>query len=132
MKFLMDCQFTLSKEVPASDIKSLLSKTDELLTKGAPPGEGAKIEKDRVEGDRIFLTISSGRYVRPHDAVFRLKNFFTQHLGKQYHAGVRGIHALRYAVEFELNVEPKKAFTIPFVKEISFSGKNLQNGPRKP
>jgi len=109
----MDCQFTLSKEVPASDIKSLLSKTDELLTKGAPPGEGAKIEKDRVEGDRIFLTISSGRYVRPHDAVFRLKNFFTQHLGKQYHAGVRGIHALRYAVELNSTLSRKRRLPSP-------------------
>jgi seryl-tRNA synthetase len=126
MKFLMDCQLTLSKELHGVDLKSLLEKTADLLDKGADPGTGAKIEKQSMQGEKIFLTISSGRFVRPHDAVFRLKNFFAQQLGKQYHVGVRGIHALRYEIEFELAKEPKKTFTIPFVKEMTFTGKTCK------
>ena len=87
MKFLMDCQLTLSKDIPGVDIKSLLAKIGDLLDKGASPGTGAKIEKESVSGDKILLTISSGRFVRPHDALFRIKNYLAQHLGKQLGAG---------------------------------------------
>ena len=113
----------MSKEMKGIDLKALLEKTGDLLDKGAPSCAGAKIEKQSISGDKIFLTITSGRFVRPHDAVFRLKNFLSQHLGKEQHIGVRGIKALKYVVEYELDKEPKKTFTIPFVKEMSFTGK---------
>jgi len=126
MKFSMDCQLTMSKEMKGIDLKALLEKTGDLLDKGAPSCAGAKIEKQSISGDKIFLTITSGRFVRPHDAVFRLKNFLSQHLGKEQHIGVRGIKALKYVVEYELDKEPKKTFTIPFVKEMTFSGKTCR------
>ncbi len=126
MKFSMDCQLTMSRDLEGIDVKVILEKTGDLLDKGAPEGAGARIEKQSVSGDKIFLTITSGRYVRPHDAVYRLKNFLSTHLGKEYHVGVRGIHALRYEIELELDKEPKKTFTLPFVKEMTFSGKSCR------
>lgn len=105
------------------DLGSLIEDSRGILKKGAPDGKGAEIDEWSVSGDKINLRISSGRYVRPHDAVYRLKNYFSEHLGKKHHVGVREITASSYVIEFELNNTPKKSFKIPFAKKIEFRDK---------
>ncbi len=53
-----------------------------LLTRGAPEGQGAKITEWELEEDRIELALESGRYVRVHDAIFRLRKQLAEVLGK--------------------------------------------------
>ncbi len=124
MRFKLDCAMKLSKPVEA-DIKEIIASAADLLKKGAPDGEGAVIEKCGISGDEIQMTITSGRYVRPHNAVFRLKNHLCAELGKRYKVGVREIHGKRYTIEFELENEPKKEIKIPYA-EVSFSGKKCK------
>lgn len=122
MKFVLDAVLNLSKAVDV-DLKPIIEKSREVLARGAPEGQGAKIESYSVRGDKINLTISSGKYVRPHDAVFRLKNFFAQNLGREHKVGIRSIEGKKYLIELPLEKAPKKEFRIPFAK-LNFSGNN--------
>jgi len=131
MKFTLNCSLIFSKPLKGVDIQSLLRESSAVLAKGAPRGEGARIAKSELKGDRLDLRITSGRYVRPHDAVFRLKNFLSEELGKRYRVGIRGIRAERYKIEFHVEREPKKKISLPFAERIEFDGKRcvfeLQN-----
>lgn len=123
MEFSLNCRLTLSKDLKGIDIKPLIENSKEILKKGAPNGKGAEIEQWSVSGDRIDLRISSGRYVRPHDAIFRLKNLLSQDLGKEYHIGIREIFASKYVIKLELDNKPKAHIKIPFAKKVEFKGK---------
>ncbi len=123
MKFSLDCQLILSKDLGEIDIAPLIENSKEILKKGAPDGKGAKIEKWSVSGGKIDLRISSGRYVRPHDAIFRIKNFLSLHLGKEHRIGIRGVSASEYVIKFELDNKPKKPFKIPFAEKVEFKGR---------
>lgn len=103
LKFEMEGVLKFSKELSqALDLVSeLLSRTEELLTKGAPKGkeaEAAKLKKWRAEGREIRLWIESGRYVRAHDALLRIARFLAAELGKRHKIGLRGIRAADYVV----------------------------------
>ena len=54
-----------------------------LLTKGAPENMGAKVSLMSIKEDHIKVTITSGRYVRPHEALMRLKKNFGIQFGKK-------------------------------------------------
>ncbi|MBN2251221.1 MAG: serine--tRNA ligase, partial [Candidatus Altiarchaeota archaeon] len=126
MEFVLDCTLALSRDPKGINIEQYIKEAEQVLGKGAPPGEGARIDKYSATGDRLDLSISSGRYVRPHDAVFRLKNLLSQKLGKEHRIGVREVTAEKYVIKFELEKEPKKEFGIPFAKETRFEGKNCK------
>ena len=70
------------------------------------------------------MTVKSGRYVRPHDAVFRIKNYLSQELGKKHRIGIREVRGKRYKIRFELDYKSKREIRIPFVKSIMIDGKN--------
>ncbi len=122
MRFTLDCSLILSKPLKDIDLKGLMEGAAVVLEKGAPKGEGAKIDRIELTENRLNLRITSGRYVRPHDAVFRLKNFLSQELGRGYHVGVREIKGRRYRIEFDVDKEPRKEIRLPFVKKIKFEG----------
>ena len=126
MKFYLKAELTFSKDAEGVDIGKILKGTDEILVKGAPEGKGAKINSWKLKNDLLSLEIESERWVRPHDALFRLKNFFAKELGKEYKLGVRKIFAPLYEITFELSQEPKESIKIPFVKEIIFKGKECK------
>ncbi|MFO8110083.1 MAG: serine--tRNA ligase [Thermoplasmata archaeon] len=107
------------------NILSILEGADkDLLKKGVPKGMegGASIENIEFFSDRIRLILVSDRYVRAHDAVFRLKKKLSQKMGKKFHVGVRGIDILSYDVEFKCDDEPVEPVDIPFVDHIEFKG----------
>lgn len=122
MRFSLSCQMILSRELKGVDVGQLMADSKEILGKGAPEGKGAVIEGWSVTGDRIDLKITSGRYVRPHDAVFRLRNFLSRKLGRSHHIGVREISASEYVIKFELDNEANAPINIPFAGEVEFKG----------
>ncbi len=121
MKFVLECTFVLTKK-PDAKIDDLIESSKELLQKGAPKGEGAKIENYSLKGDRLDLLITSGRYVRPHDAALRLRKYLATEIGKRYKVGIREIIGKKYTINFKLEKKPLKKFTIPLVNKIDFSG----------
>lgn len=122
MYFELKCSLTFNKDLTGIDFDEILGKTKGLLSKGTPDGKGSIITDSRVHGRTLSLTISSGRYVRPHDAVFRLKNFLAKELGKEHHIGVKDIVGDSYKITFTTG-KPRD-LKIPFVKEVSFKGQS--------
>ncbi len=123
MKFTLDCSLIFTKPLKGIDLKSLIKESAVILERGAPEGKGARIDRVKLKDNRLDLRITSGRYVRPHDAVFRLKNLLSEELGKRYRIGIRGIKAEKYRIEFDVEKEPKEDIALPFAKKIRFDGK---------
>jgi len=85
MKFKLSGYLTATKKVEDSWVEEIIGnlKKERILERGAPEGEGAKIEEWKTREDKIHINISSGRYVRPHDAVFRLRNYLAREMGRK-------------------------------------------------
>jgi len=124
MKFTLNCTLVLSKD-PKIGVDDILKGVSEILEKGAPKGEGAKIESRELKGNELILKITSGKYTRPHDVVFRIKNFLAKELGKKYHLGVKSISADTYTVDFQVDSEPVKEIKIPFAT-LEFKGRECR------
>ncbi|MFH0859959.1 MAG: aminoacyl--tRNA ligase-related protein [Candidatus Altiarchaeota archaeon] len=122
MDFRLECDFILTKNPGDLDFKAVIGRADGILKKGDPNGVGAKVTDIRVSGEKLSLIVTSGSYVRPHDAVLRLKNFFVSALGKEHHLGVRDIIGRKYEIRFEVDLPPKKPVTVPYAKKVSFEG----------
>ncbi|MEA1924808.1 MAG: aminoacyl--tRNA ligase-related protein [Candidatus Altiarchaeota archaeon] len=122
MKFTLDAVLVLSKPITA-DLTGYIKEAGKLLQKGAPEGEGARIDEWMLEKDHLTLRIQSGRYVRPHDAVYRIKNYLAKEMGAEYKTGVREILGRRYEISFDVKDSPEKEMKLPFVKEIGFENK---------
>ncbi len=117
LKAELKCSGSLSDAVSSSDLTEFVKHCNEgVLKKGAPPGCGAEITGWDVAGEKIGLKIVSDRFVRAHDALFRLKNEFGKFLG-EHRIGIRGIEIEDYeiGIEWEEGLRIKK---LPFVKEI--------------
>ena len=125
MEFTLDAVLVLSKPISA-DLTGYMKEAGKLLQKGAPEGEGALIDEWNLKGDRLKLRIKSGRYVRPHDAVYRIKNHLAKEMGAEYKTGIREILGSRYEISFEVKDIPKKEMRIPYVKEIRFKNKTCR------
>jgi len=123
MEFSLQAELVLSK-APGVRLDEVIKGSKPLLSKGAPDGKGARIEEWTLSRDTIKLTIKSGTYVRPHDAVFRIKNFLSRELGRKHKLGVREVKGKKYEIRFKLEHEPKKEIKVPFVKSITIKGKN--------
>jgi len=90
LQFNLKAYFKTSADpTPAKDaITALLEEANNtLLTRGAPEGQGAKITEWKLGEDRIELVLESGRYVRVHDAVLRLRKQLAEALGKSIRSG---------------------------------------------
>ena len=100
-----ECAFSGELERARGDIEALLSQAKPLLLKGAPKGkeaEAAEVRESRVAGKKLELVIESGRYVRAHDALFRLARLLSAELGKKHKLGLRGITAPEYKIVLPL------------------------------
>lgn len=103
--------------------KFIANANEELLKKGGIDG-GSKIEKWRIDGDKIFLHIKSGRKVRAHEGLLRIKKAMGKLLGEKYHIGIREIKIDDYLINFEIDREPIKKIEIPFAS-LSIDGKKV-------
>lgn len=120
MKFLMKASFELSGGLKDKDpVKEFLAGMEDVLQKGVPKSEtGAEIKEVKIDNERITLTIESGRHVRPHDAVLRIKKRLSEQLGRNQAVGVRALRVESYEVWYPLAKKPAAEIKIPFVKKI--------------
>jgi seryl-tRNA synthetase len=123
MKLRLSCDLILTKEAKKDLVYKLLDESALVLSKGAPSGEGAKIVERAFDGSVLSVVIESGTYVRPHDAVFRLRKFLSEKLGREHHVGVKEVKSKRYEITFDAENEPKDAVRIPYAKSVSFRGR---------
>ena len=123
MKFDLYGALIMSKKI--DDIKDDIGEfiehaNQDLLVRGAPEGKGAKVTGWSVEGDKITLNITSGQYVRAHEALIRLKKGIGEELGKKHKVGARSVKVDEYIITFTTEKDPMEDITIPFVSEIEF------------
>ena len=97
-----ECTFSGELEKAKKDIGEAIAQANEiLLKKGAPKGkeeEAAKVGSWRAAGKKLELVIESGRYVRAHDALFRLTKLLSMDIGKKHKIGLRGAKAKEYKI----------------------------------
>jgi len=120
LQFKLKAYFKTSADpLAAKDVIAALVEeaNNSLLTKGAPEGQGAKITEWKLGEDRIELVLESGRYVRVHDAILRLKKQFSDALGKKFRIGIRGIEVESFTVKVPAERE-LKALKVPYVKSM--------------
>lgn len=120
MKFKLQCDFLLTKAAGNVEFKRLFDDAKDILVKGDPNKKGALVEEFNLKGKKLSVVISSGNFVRPHDAVFRLKNFFQMQLGQKHHLGVSKIVGRRYDIVFTTDGAPTSKVRIPYVDDIRF------------
>ncbi|MEE9564282.1 MAG: hypothetical protein V3V63_01065, partial [Candidatus Hydrothermarchaeaceae archaeon] len=118
MKFQMSASLLLSGKVDEKAVESAVEEAKPLLSKGAPEGKGAVIDSCVVSGDTINIKISSGRYVRPHDAIMRINKYLSSRLGKEQKVGIRQIVVDNYEIWYELKQEPLEEIALPFTETI--------------
>ncbi len=124
MRFEMDCDLILTGKVEGNILDEAIKDAKGLLRKGVPEGEkGAEITHHHGRGNRVELSLVSGRYVRCHDAVLRIRKYFSEFLGKRAKVGVRGIEVKRYEIWYELEKEPLEKITLPFTEKIEIKDK---------
>ncbi|MEE8402235.1 MAG: hypothetical protein V3R93_00615, partial [Candidatus Hydrothermarchaeaceae archaeon] len=121
MKFQMSARLLLSGEVEGKALESAIEDAKPLLSKGAPDGKGAVIDSYSVSGDEIHIELSSGRYVRPHDAILRINKHLSARLGKEQKVGIRRIEVKSYEIWYELKQKPLEEVTLPFTEKIEIT-----------
>jgi seryl-tRNA synthetase len=131
MNFKLIGRMILNREISddqfEKDLKGFIKEAnDSILIKGAPSGKGAVVTDWKLKDNSIHLTITSGQYVRPHEAILRLKKNFGDKFGKKYKLGVRTVSADNYLIDFPITQKPTQEFSLPFVKEIKLDSENLE------
>jgi seryl-tRNA synthetase len=107
MNFKLIGRMILNREISddqfEKDLKGFIKEAnDSILIKGAPSGKGAVVTDWKLKDNSIHLTITSGQYVRPHEAILRLKKNFGDKFGKKYKLGVRTVSADNYLIDFPI------------------------------
>jgi len=121
MKFDLNASFTFSSDVSSlkKEIEDFVSKYNKALLE---KDKSVKIKNVKIQKSLLSLDIVSGGVFRPHNALLQMKNAIAKEFGKKHHLGVRDIKIENYSIEFDLEKEPLKKFTIPFA-DIKFDKK---------
>ncbi|MBC7084908.1 MAG: serine--tRNA ligase [Methanomethylovorans sp.] len=128
LHFILKVSFRASSDVtPASDMigKYLEEANRTILVKGAAEGQGAQVVKWNVNDNKIELLIESGRYVRAHDALMRLRKPLAAKLGKEFRIGLRGIEVESFIITMPAE-KPLKALKIPYVNSIEYENGTIK------
>jgi len=122
MRFVLEAELELSGVVrDRAGVRKALEDAAPLLRKGVPKGaEGAVIREVEVGERSVKITLESGRYVRPHDAVLRLKKALSERLGREHGLGVRRVVPRRYEIWYPVEKPPRRALKLPFVRSLEF------------
>lgn len=113
LRMSLQAVFTLSRDCEGirEDMAKFIEEANKtILLKGAPKDrmeEAASIKSWRAEGNRLFLLIESGTYVRAPVAVLRLRKFLEPRLGKLHRIGIRGINISDFTVVLPVPKLPK-------------------------
>ncbi len=93
------------------------------LQKGVPQGEeGPRVDSYQVAGNELRLTIVSGRHVRAHEALLRLRKELSARMGKEHRLGARAVRIDRYVITFSVGSEPAAPVRVPFATSLEFDG----------
>ncbi len=122
MKFLMKSKLILSKSVEENILYKLLNESKNLLRKGVPKdGKVPEIKSLEILNNEIIITLESDRYVRPHDAILRIKKFLDRNLSK-YKSSVRDVIVEHYEAEIKFKETVPSKIKLPFVDKIETRG----------
>ncbi len=118
MRFDLKGYFSLSDDASKfkDDIKEFVTNINEKVLKKDDAEKSACIDDFRVEKNKFYIHITSGRYYRAHNALLQIKNMLSKKLGKKHHVGVRDIKIEDYKIEFELEKKALDPISIPFAK----------------
>ncbi len=94
-------EFSSSLEPAVEELRKLFEEANAtVLLKGSPSEEeGAKVVDWSVEGPRLQLEVVSGRGVRAHDGLLRLRKMLAQRLGSRFRVGLRKVMVEELRVE---------------------------------
>ncbi|MEM2849776.1 MAG: serine--tRNA ligase, partial [Candidatus Bathyarchaeia archaeon] len=100
-----EIQVSGSLEGLEEEVKSWINELNrDILLRGAKTSDdGARISNWKIEGNKLILTIDSGRTVRAHSALLRVRNFLVDRLGT-YRLGVRGLKAEEVMIIFDRSI----------------------------
>ncbi|WNY25392.1 serine--tRNA ligase [Methanolapillus millepedarum] len=124
MEFYLNCSLKTSADpaVAKDAIAKIMAEAETgILAKGAPVGEGAKIKSWSLGDNKINLELTSGKNVRVHDAVLRLRKQIAEALGKSK-IGVRGLDVEKFTITVPSHHDLKNK-SIPYVKSVLFDEK---------
>ena len=121
MKFNLKASFTFSNDISSlkKEIEAFVSKHNKNLFE---KDKSIKIKNVKIQKNSLSFDIVSEGVFRPHNALLQIKNEFGKEFGKKHHLGVRDIKIENYSIEFDLEKEPLKKFTIPFA-DVKFKKK---------
>jgi seryl-tRNA synthetase len=130
MRFELDGAIVFSSDLShiEGDIAAALAELERTtLQKGVPKGEtGPHIARHEVRGAELLLVLTSGRYVRAHEALLRLRKELSTSLGRAHRVGARDVRIDSYRIEFELDQEPLRSVTVPLASSITFEGRTVR------
>ncbi len=118
LRFLLEGALVFSGDISGigDEVLAALGEIEATaLQKGVPEGEeGPRLIDPRVQGSELHLTIGSGRYVRAHEALLRLRKELSARLGTAHKIGARRMVISRYSIEFQVSDEPAQVPKVPF------------------
>ncbi len=124
MKFDLVANFTFSNDISQinNEIESIISVFNKSIV---VKDKSIKIVVKNLEKNSFILNISSEGIFRPHNALLQLKNVLSKELGKKHQLGIREIKIIGYSIDFELEKQPLKIFSIPFA-DLDIKGKKIK------
>ncbi len=126
MRFELEGAIIFSADLApaATELDGILKEMEEtVLMKGVPEGEEVPhVRAFKADGPELKLTIVSGRHVRAHEALLRLRKELSGRLGKAHRIGGRAVRIDRYTIEFQVSREPIAEVRVPFASGLEFQG----------
>lgn len=127
MRFTLEAELEFSGELTkAKEVLGalVLEANKTVLVKGVPAGkdsEGCQVKDWKAKGRSLTLSLESGRFVRAHEGLVRLRKLLGERLGKEFKLGVRAMSVRHYSVLLEKSGVPA-SLTLPFVDKIEHPG----------
>jgi seryl-tRNA synthetase len=118
MKFDLQAELTLSNDASSArkTIDVFLSNANKTFLHRGTEEKSALVKKWDLKKNILLLHITSGRYLRAHEALLQIKNKLSEEIGKKHKIGVRSANIMEYTIEFELEKKPLKTISIPFAE----------------
>lgn len=120
LKLAVELKFSGDITETKDSIDSLLKEFNKKLDK-----EKVNIQEWFTNKNNLFLTITSEGKKRAHEVLLQLRKTLSEHLGREYHVGVRDVKAKRYEITFEVEKKPLHKVNVPFAN-VSINGRETQ------
>ena len=110
MDFLLKGWLKFNRSLDEADIAILAEiikqKVPEQFIRGVPKGKkGSRIVNWKIRGNILQIEIEGTRYLRPHDALLRLKNLLLAELSRR-RLGIRDLKVEEYRIKTDVEIKP--------------------------